>query len=357
MYAVAAGSPLSSPGAKPCPPEGAGSPGAAGLLDLHTELSPPRGFCTCRTPWIRLRSSDGELVHPRGGCVNQCDYCAKLAAVENSEMLALDAMEGNAPRVWMVLTTAIATLDMKRFYKGREKLLLAIRRKYPEAQYAALLEFTTGYGPRSGGKRRPHWNVLLKGVPVEAIGWLLDLVERIWCAHVDARIEGQHVGEVSEAGGLMRYIAHHFQKESQAPPKGFMGQRFNCSRGYFTGCTRAVARRRAIESLRRKREIWRADQAGLEGTAALEQAEASYRRSLATVWVVCNDRGYRIGAVAHRPERQAIPAAILAVSELRHLAALLLAFRLAFEGPEQLTLEAGLTHPPGAGTSVPRGPT
>jgi hypothetical protein len=58
--------------------------------------------------------------------------------------------------------------------------------------------------------------------------------------------------------GLTRYVGMHFQKESQAPPKGFPGQRFRASRGYFA-TSRTELRERARESLRAGRRIWKAE--------------------------------------------------------------------------------------------------
>jgi hypothetical protein len=194
-------------------------------------------------------------------------------AVENSEALALDAVEsGNAPTIWMVLTTRTATGEARRFYKSRECLMRSIKRRWSGAEYAALVEFTTGYGKRSGGRRRPHWNVLLKSVPVDAVEELRQVVAEVWCAREDAEPRGQYVGAVSEVGGLMRYIALHFQKESQAPPKGWRGHRFIKSRGYF-GRPMPKVREEARRSLRLKRLTHR----GLDAVTAeleLELAEA-----------------------------------------------------------------------------------
>lgn len=298
--AVVSGSPPSPSSLPFDAPDGA-------ALDLHEELCTPKPKCTCGPEHLRLRSDLGELVPMRGRKVNHCEYCARLAAVENTEMLALDAMEGDAPQVWCVLTTRLATVDMRLFYRARAKLLKAIRLRFPDCEYAALLEFTTGYGKNSGGRRRPHWNLLLKGVREADVGQLRELIERIWCPRVDALPEGQHVGTVREAEGLMRYIALHFLKESQKPPAGFSGQRFNCSRGYFTGCTRAVARARARESLRRKRELWAAEKAGYEGGEALAVAEDSYRESLKRVWVVATATGAWLSPTQHNPRRMVLP--------------------------------------------------
>jgi hypothetical protein len=187
--------------------------------------------------------------------VNLCSYCAKLAAVENAEMLALDALDYGAPEVWACLTTRSADPRPSSFYHARKQVRTALRRKWPDCQDSTLVEFTTGYGPRSGGNRRPHWNALLKGVPGDQVEDAKEIVARIWCYHVDAEASRQHVGQVSDAGGLMRYLALHFQKESQSPPRGWKGHRFTSSRGYFPDGAQA-ARSRAKESLRLGRAVY-----------------------------------------------------------------------------------------------------
>jgi hypothetical protein len=95
----------------------------------------------------------------------------------------------------------------------------------------------------------------LKGVPASEVEEAGAVVGRVWCGQVDAEPSRQHVAPVSNAGGLMRYLALHFQKESQAPPIGWRGHRFTSSRGYFP-LGAASARARAKESLRLGRAIW-----------------------------------------------------------------------------------------------------
>jgi len=129
------------------------------------------------------------------------------------------------------------------------------------------------------------------------------VVEETWCRIEDAAPAAQYVGPIHETGGLMRYLALHFFKEDQSPPEGWTGQRFNCSRGYFTGCTRRVARARAREAQQLKRERWKASR-GLTDAhdvelQAREQLELAHR----TVWTLTNDRGARVGRVAYDPAR------------------------------------------------------
>jgi hypothetical protein len=127
---------------------------------------------------------------------------------------------------------------------------------------------------------------MLKGVTVDDIPAIRALVAAEWCPRVGGKPQAQHVGKIAEAGGLMRYIALHFQKESQAPPRGFKGQRFNCSRGYFTGRSRAEMRLRARDSLREKRALRRALEAGYEGREAEAMAAEELADARATVWTI-----------------------------------------------------------------------
>jgi hypothetical protein len=245
---------------------------------------PAAGACGRWPETFWLLSSHGELVRGRCRATNLCDYCARLAAVENSELLALDALTGEAPAVWAVLTTRTATIDTARFYKSRELLQRALRRRWPRCEYAALVEFTTGYGAHSGGRRRPHWNLLLKGIPAADVELARDVITKVWCAREDAEPWAQHVGLVSDGPGLLRYIALHFQKTSQSPPAGWRGHRFLKSRGYLATST-PEAREAARRSLRFKRELWKAEARGVPaGYAAEAVAERAIERAEATSW-------------------------------------------------------------------------
>ena len=262
---------------------GSGS-AASGALDLHEGISDPAaGGCPRWPEHMRLRSSLGELVRGRCRATNQCAYCARLGAVETAEMLAIDALEGIAPRVWMVLTTRSTSTDPADFYDARRAVLRALQRRWPAIEAAWVLEFTTGYGPRAGGARRPHWNALLKGVGPEDVDQVRDVVARVWCARVDAHPAGQFVGEIAAVGGLMKYLALHFQKESQAPPAGWSGHRFSATRGYLLAPA-PVMRDRARQQLRRGRETWRARRAGLAGAELELQVADALAIAAATSW-------------------------------------------------------------------------
>jgi hypothetical protein len=231
----------------------------------------------------------GELVRGRCRSPNLCAYCARLAAIEWTEMLAIDAMTSAPPVVWACLGTRTATLDTRGFYRARENVIRRVRRwaarkGLGRPEYLCIVEFTTGYGPRSSGLRRPHWNVLLKGVPIEFLGELRPLVVETWCKGVDADPEAQHVDTVTEAGGLMRYLALHFLKESQVPPRGWKGHRVIKSRGYFSDGV-DTTREEAKRSLAVKREVWKLEQQGCPLEVAIDLARASVAERERHIWL------------------------------------------------------------------------
>jgi hypothetical protein len=78
----------------------------------------------------------------------------------------------------------------------------------------------------------------------------------VWCSRVDAEPVAQFVGQVSDGAGLVRYIALHFLKPCQAPPRGWRGHRFSCTRGYLVRPASEM-REEARRSLRLKRALWR----------------------------------------------------------------------------------------------------
>ena len=234
---------------------------------------------------LRLVSSAGAVVPGRCRGTNLCDYCGILGGVEWSEMLALDALEGQAPTVYVCLTTSRSTLHAAEFHRARSELVAAIREEWAGAEYACLVEFTSGYAATSGGRRRPHWNLLLKGVPDDpaSLERLRALVLEHWCPATRSSPKGQKVTPVWAAEGLVRYLALHFLKESQKPPRGWTGHRVTASHGYFTRGRRG-AREAAQASLKLKRELWRAEREGLEGAEALTVAELRLEQAAGVRW-------------------------------------------------------------------------
>jgi hypothetical protein len=277
---------------------------ARSALDLHEGLSDAdlakraailAAGCTRWPKRLRLASAVGGLVPGRCRSTNVCAYCAILSSVEWSEMIALDALDGDAPTLYAVLTTREATLDTASYYDARRQVMRALARRWPDVRYLCVLEFTTGYAHTSGGRRRPHWNLLLKGIPVDDAKAARAIIRRVWCAQVDAKPGAQYVASVGNAGGVMRYLALHFLKESQAPPQGWRGQRVSFSvsrrsrsgvllrRGYFSRDVWQV-RQDAQSALRLKREVWKAERAGYNGAEALHVAELARLRAEQISW-------------------------------------------------------------------------
>ncbi len=229
----------------------------AASLDLHEGIATAARSRACPR-WPRrlsLISNFGEIVQGRCQSPNLCEYCAKLAAVENAELLGLDALHGNAPSSYVVLTQPSASQAPREYYAAKQALQRALRREIEGYQAAWLVEFTTGRAERSGGLRRAHLNGLTKGVHGdEHVAIVRQVIDAEWCPRQGASPAAQYVAPVQDLGGLARYLALHFNKESQAPPVGWRGHRFTATRGYFWLPT-PQARKVARESLRDNREL------------------------------------------------------------------------------------------------------
>lgn len=253
-------------------PEAAGAAAEGAALDRIEENS-DRGPSGC-SRWPRrlwLESSQGELVQGRCKSPNQCRYCAGRAAQENIELLALDGHLSAPPKWWVVINTP-NTEGRQAAYRSWWE----VAKRAAGCETARLLEFTTGYGPRSGGERRPHWNVLVKGDEGNARALLA-----AW-QRASGATQG-HVGSVGESGGLFRYLLGHLNKESQRPPEGWKGQRLTISNRYLWTST-PEAREAARGTLQRTWALKRAERSGLTGEAVLEAAERELAERAALVW-------------------------------------------------------------------------
>jgi len=253
-------------------------------LDLHEEIGGKQTTRCDRWPKrLSLISNFGQIVQGRCGSPNLCEYCARLAGVENAELLSLDAMLGEAPCSYMVLTQPSPTPEARAYYESRKQLQRLLKREIPGYQAAWLLEFTTGRAHTSGGQRRPHFNALLKGRIDELV--VEQAIEQVWCAREGASPLAQYVAPVQEIGGLTRYLALHFLKQEQAPPHGWRGHRFRTTRGYLWTST-PLARKLTREQLLNKRELWRAFQDGLAGEEAEHRVESARKLRAQTTWAL-----------------------------------------------------------------------
>jgi hypothetical protein len=245
-----------------------------------------------------LLASEGYLVRGRCGSSNLCEYCLMQELHIIRRTLSLDALETCAPEVVVVVGTRTPTLDPAPFYVARRRVMDALKREFPEARYACLSEFTTGKGTNSGGLRRPHWNMLMKGIPPAGADRARAIVREVWCRHVDAIEAAQYVEPLQNTAAFMRYVADHFTKTSQQPPRDSRWkhkQRFNTSRDYYRPLTRAQARERGWWSLQHEREVVKAVKAGASDPVAA--ADAACERLRHTTWST-----YSSSAIAPTPE-------------------------------------------------------
>lgn len=249
---------------EPCSrPEGAVSDPSGVALGLHKGILDPRTGCLRWPEHQRLLNErTGEVVLGRCKATNLCRYCQMLFVVETVEMLSIDAAE-YAPELYAVLT-AREHLTRAQTYQHLKQLRLACRRRWPDIEWFVQVEFQ-----RRGAL---HLNLLIKGVPIDQAADLEQLLGERWCSRVDA--EMPHAVKVKPikhadggADGVIRYLNKtlaHGLKAEQAPPIGWRGHRTSQTRGYLVRPA-SVMRDEARSSLRFKRELRKALQAGYEG--------------------------------------------------------------------------------------------
>jgi hypothetical protein len=197
-------------------------------------------------------------------------------------MVALDACEA-APTTFVVLTTRNPDIGRRDVYAALRKATLAARRRWPTFEYACFVEFTTGLSVWSGGHRRIHLNLLVKGVPDDDRERLRSVLLKVWGARTNTT--QLHVGPIYAAEGLVRYVTNlalHVMKDGQKPPRSYEGHLVRWSLGYF-GRGATIMRAEAERAIRVKREAWRQRRDGLpadeaEIVAALEVELAELER-------------------------------------------------------------------------------
>lgn len=244
----------------------------AAPLDLHEGIDtlpdPLAGGCQRWPENLRLLNhSTGELHPGRCRATNLCPYCARLFAVETSEMLLLDAME-DAPILYAVLT-AREYLDHAELRRHLTKLRKSLRKRWPDCRWAVLREYQ-----RRGAL---HVNLTIKGVPASDREAFHEAWTALWCSRVDAEVSGQYTGVIADEVGLVKYVTLHFMKEAQAPGIGWRGHRYSATRDYLVRPA-AVMRQEARRSLRLKRLLWRGVQ--------LDQAELELAAAESTSWTL-----------------------------------------------------------------------
>jgi hypothetical protein len=157
-----------------------------------------------------------------------------VAAIENVRVLNIDA-KLDPPTVIMTLTTVDPDFGSEQFRVAEASLWRALRRDYPDLRYYAILEWTTGESPTSGGDRRMHIHVLLKGLPLapaderqgmlvsaETAAELKERVSELWEMYTGGAFI-VYCEPVRAPAAAIGYVAGHHFKPEQAPPPQFSG--------------------------------------------------------------------------------------------------------------------------------------
>lgn len=210
---------------------------------------------------MRFRLSNGDLVPVPCG-KSTCPVCSRRQAMITAAMVGVDA-ESDQPRVVSTFTTR-DRMTPALLREASHQIMKLVRAELGDVRYCHFLEFTTGKGRRSGGKRRPHLHTLWKGVDADAAPVIAGIA-----VHVLGRIAGAYrhdVEEIKTPAGATMYVARHHLKESQAPPAEWgPTRRVRPGRGYWS---------RPSEELRSQaKAIVRQARARKRFMAALEEAE------------------------------------------------------------------------------------
>jgi hypothetical protein len=213
---------------------GGQGPEAPALVKLPHKSDPAGGEYGCPTPraGLRLRSALGRW-YPVPCARRDCPRCSARAARVFSEMVWLDTL-ADPPAGVLCLTTVDPgdARDSDRFARNVAQVVKALRRRWPDAQYLAWVEFTTGRARRSGGYRRIHLHAFLKGIPADDMAEAEAIARSIWRLRTGAHVVTCEPIRTMRAA--VNYLALHHQKPGQAPPRWWKGRRVRPSRGYWS---------------------------------------------------------------------------------------------------------------------------
>jgi hypothetical protein len=241
----------------------------------------------CPVPGLLLVGSGGRTI-PLGCGRNSCPTCGPRKADVLRAMLGALALT-HTPDGVLVLTTQNPrdAYDPGKFTKSMEQVVRALRKRWPELEYLGFIEFTTGLASTSGGRRRIHTHVFLRGCSdlIEAQA----IASRVWCSRMaGASRKRQTVEEIRTPEAMFKYLASHHLKVEQAPPSDWWGKRVRPSRGWWP--ERPVSEWRAegeaLVSLERR--VWRArrDLGPLATASMVDDLVAEYESGSAGPWAL-----------------------------------------------------------------------
>ena len=186
-----------------------------------------------------------------------CEVCGPRKSRELARVLLNDARI-DPPQYALTLTTRDPDTSSVLYRRASGAVWKRLRRPHGRVEYFGFIEFTTGRGARSGGRRRMHGHYLVKfrdATPDEDD--TSRLVRETWESVTGAfRVA---VERLRTPAGAMAYLSLHHQKPQQTPPRDWRGMRSRPSQGYFLNPVwklREAAREQlAIEAIAWKHQI------------------------------------------------------------------------------------------------------
>jgi hypothetical protein len=279
------------------------APAAAGAgLDNHWARSDPPGSRTharsvsgepCERSTTRVVLGNGRSWTWLRCGNRRCERCDRREAMELARVLQLDALV--RPIEALLTLTTKNPADAKhgeKFRRSMERVVKALRRRWPHLSYCAFIEFTTGKSERSGGHRRMHAHVLLRGLEVKAddeewqklpqeqrLEAVRKVASKVWCARMGTADAAQDIRPIDGFEALATYLAHHHRKREQAPPDWWRGMRTRASQNWWS---RPIAelRQEAREQLRLEQVRWLAAtrvQADIDAGRLIVGSEEEFR--------------------------------------------------------------------------------
>jgi len=185
--------------------------------------------CPNARPGLRLRK--GSMLLDVRCKRRSCPVCGPKRARETARVLLLDALV-DSPTHGVTLTSLDPFMTPATFRLGVKAVVRRLRRRYGcQVEYYGSVEFTTGEAETSGGYRRIHQHMVVKGLEGADVLEVERLVRETWQQVTGAKVV--EVAELLTPGGAIGYLALHHRKPGQAPPEGWRGMVERPSKGYF----------------------------------------------------------------------------------------------------------------------------